>query len=147
MGCYRFKEVYVLNVFMVFVLEYVIIVFRSLKPRDSNPLALQLGLTAAFRLYLLYVLLLYSSRIIAITLISSSYVNNTMSPNIEVECSKPVKGDIGLLSRRTHLIALTSITIVSHTYAEAPSDPRKRVEYEHAPRESVCYRFKGVLCV
>ena len=39
MGCYRFKEVYVLNVFMVFVLEYVIIVFRSLKPRDSNPVS------------------------------------------------------------------------------------------------------------
>ena len=40
---------------MVFVVEYVIIVFRSLKPRDSNPLALQLGLTAAFRPYLLLV--------------------------------------------------------------------------------------------
>ena len=39
MGCYRFKEVYVLNVFMLFVVEYVIIVFRSLKPRDSNPVS------------------------------------------------------------------------------------------------------------
>ena len=48
-----------------------------------------------------------------------------MSPNIEVERVKPVKkGNMGLLSRRTHLITLTSITIVSHTYAEAPSDPR-----------------------
>ena len=27
------------NVFMVFVVEYVIIVFRSLKPRDSNPVS------------------------------------------------------------------------------------------------------------
>ena len=36
-----------------------------------------------------------------ITMISSSYVNNTMSPNIEVECPKPEKGDIGLLRRRT----------------------------------------------
>ena len=39
MGCYRLKEVYVLNVFMVFVVEYVIIVFRSLKPRYSNPVS------------------------------------------------------------------------------------------------------------
>ena len=39
MVCYRFKEVYVLNVFMVFVVEYVIIVFRSLKPRGSNPVS------------------------------------------------------------------------------------------------------------
>ena len=86
---------------MVFVLEYVIIVFRSLKPRDSNPVSsLQLGLTAAFRPYLLYVLLLYSSLINVITLISSSYVNNTMSPNIEVECSKPEKGNMALLSRQ-----------------------------------------------
>ena len=53
---------------MVFVVEYVIIVFRSLKPHDSNPVSsLQLGLTAAFRPYLLYVLLLYSSLIIVIT--------------------------------------------------------------------------------
>ena len=33
------KRLYVLNVFMVFVVEYVIIVFRSLKPRDSNPVS------------------------------------------------------------------------------------------------------------
>ena len=87
---------------MVFVLEYVIIVFRSLKPRDSNPLALQLGLTAAFRLYLLYVLLLYSSRISVITLITSSYVNNTMAPNIEVEYSKPVKGNMAPTKQTVH---------------------------------------------
>ena len=33
--------------------------------------------------------------------ISSSYANNTMSPNIEVECSKPEKGNMAILSRHT----------------------------------------------
>ena len=93
MGCF-------LNVFMVFVVEYVIIVFRSLKPHDSNPVSsLQLGLTAAFRPYLLYVLL-YSSLIVSDHVISSSYANNTMSPNIEVERIKPEKGNMALLSRQ-----------------------------------------------
>ena len=67
-----------------------------------------------------------------------------MSPNIEVERVKPVKkGNMGLLSRRTHLITLTSITIVSHTYAEAPSDPRKRVEYEHVSAKVFAIDLKG----
>ena len=66
-----------------------------------------------------------------------------MSPNIEVECSKPEKGDMALLSRQYTLITLTSITIVSHTYAEAPSDPRKRVEYEHVPAKVFAIGLKG----
>ena len=52
---------------MVFVLEYVIIVFRSLKPRDSNPVSsLQLGLTAAFRPYLLYLCAAQQLRVVVI---------------------------------------------------------------------------------
>ena len=56
--------------------------------------------------------------------ISSSYVNNTMAPNIEVERIKPVKGNMNLLSRQYTLITLTSITIVSHTYAEGQTHLR-----------------------
>ena len=59
-----------------------------------------------------------------ITMISSSYVNNTMSPNIEVERIKPEKGNMALLSRQYTLITLTSITIVSHTYAEGQTHLR-----------------------
>ena len=43
------------------------------------------------------------------------------------------------------LITLTSITIVSHTYAEAPSDPRKRVEYEHVSAKVFAIDLKGFI--
>ena len=69
-----------------------------------------------------------------------------MSPNIEVECSKPVKSNMALLSLHIYtLITLTSITIVSHTYAEAPSDPRKRVEYEHVSAKVFAIGLKGFI--
>ena len=71
---------------MVFVVEYVIIVFRSLKPRGSN----QFVRCAANSITRNVVLVLFAHR--RDHVISSSYVNNTMSPNIEVECSKPEKG-------------------------------------------------------
>ena len=48
------------------------------------------------------VLLLYSSLIIVITMISSSYVNNTMAPNIEVERIKPVKGNMAPTKQAVH---------------------------------------------
>ena len=79
---------------MVFVVEYVIIVFRSLKRATLILyLALQLGLTAAFRPYLLLVEFVCCAANLCVVVIlfadhrdhviSSSYVNNTMSPNIE----------------------------------------------------------------
>ena len=64
---------------MVFVVEYVIIVFRSLKPRGSNPVSsprlrpdsrLKVLINCWWSLcaaQLTYALLLYSSRIIVIT--------------------------------------------------------------------------------
>ena len=68
-----------------------------------------------------------------------------MSPNIEVECSKPEKGNMALLSLHIYSNNLTSITIVSHTYAEAPSDPRKRVEYEHVSAKVFAIGLKGFI--
>ena len=83
------------------------------------------GRTRPAQLIPLHVMLfLYSSLISVITLITSSYVNNTMAPNIEVQRIKPEKGNMGLLSRQYTLITLTSITIVSHTYAEGQTHLR-----------------------
>ena len=45
---------------------------------------------------------LYSSRSIVITMISSSYVNNTMSPNIEVQRIKPEKGNMAPTKQAVH---------------------------------------------
>ena len=58
---------------------------------EKWPLGGGLYLYAEQLITLHVMLFLYSSLIIVITLISSSYVNNTMSPNIEVEYSKPEK--------------------------------------------------------
>ena len=64
-----------------------------------------------------------------------------MSPNIEVECSKPEKGSMAPTKQTVH----SNITIVSHTYAEAPSDPRKRVEYEHVSAKVFAIGLKGFI--
>ena len=66
-----------------------------------------------------------------------------MSPNIEVKRIKPATGNMGLLSRQYTLITLTSITIVSHTYAEGQTYPRKGVEYEHVPAKVFAIGLKG----
>ena len=88
---------------MVFVVEYVIIVFRSLKPRDSNPVSSPTARPdSRVRPYLLLVEFVCCAANLCVVVIlfahhrdhviSSSYVNNTMAPNIEVEYSKPEKG-------------------------------------------------------
>ena len=109
------------------------IVFRSLRPRDSNPVSSPTARPDSRLKVLINWWVLCAAqqlRVVVILfadhrdhVINSSYVNNTMSPNIEVEYSKPVKGNMALLSRHT-LITLTSITIVSHTYAEGQTHLR-----------------------
>ena len=43
---------------------------------------------------------------------------------LQVQRIKPEKGNMALLSRQYTLITLTSITIVSHTYAEGQTHLR-----------------------